>query len=146
VTESVCDLALSFGEGRPKHEGQMSRPFGTALLVGGIDDGKLFLFHTDPSSTYTQCRARAIGGGSEGAETLFRDSYHDGFTLVQAEDLAISTLRQLIQGKLSENNIEVACAKVAARKFEIYSTEERQVIVERLPPQIVPNKGLASMW
>ena len=134
VTESVCDLALSFGEGSRKREGQMSRPFGTALLVSGIDEGKPFLFHTDPSGTYTQCRARAIGGGSEGAEALLRESYHDGLSLEEAEEMALSTLRQVIQEKLSENNIEVACARVATGKFEVYTAEQRQAIVERLPP------------
>lgn len=137
VTESVCDLALSFGEGRRKREGQMSRPFGTALLVAGIDDGKPLLFHTDPSGTYTQCRARAIGGGSEGAEALLRETYHDGLTLEEAENLALSTLRQVIQEKLSENNVEVACARVATGKFEVYTAEQRQAIVERLPPPLI---------
>ena len=137
VTESVCDLALSFGEGRRKREGQMSRPFGAALLVSGIENGKPFLFHTDPSGTYTQCRARAIGGGSEGAETILRDSYHDGMSLEEAENLALSTLRQVIQEKLSENNIEVACARVSSGKFEVYTAAQRQTIVERLPPPLI---------
>ncbi|OHT16893.1 Proteasome subunit alpha type-5 [Tritrichomonas foetus] len=137
VTESVCDLALSFGEGRRKREGQMSRPFGAALLVSGIENGTPFLFHTDPSGTYTQCRARAIGGGSEGAETILRDSYKDGMTLEEAENLALSTLRQVIQEKLSENNIEVACARVSSGKFEVYSAAQRQAIVERLPPPLI---------
>ena len=137
VTESVCDLALSFGEGRKKRDGQMSRPFGAALLVSGIENGKPYLFHTDPSGTYTQCRARAIGGGSEGAETILRDSYHDGMSLKEAENLALSTLRQVIQEKLSENNIEVACARVSNGKFEVYSSEQRQEIVERLPPPLI---------
>jgi 20S proteasome subunit alpha 5 len=117
----------------------MSRPFGTALLVAGIDDGQPFLSHTDPSGTYTRCRARAIGGGSEGAEALLRDTYRDGLDLVEAEVLAVSTLRQVIPEKLRENNIEVACARVASGKLEIYSTEERKVIVERLPP---PDSGV----
>jgi hypothetical protein len=90
-----------------------------------VDDRRPFLFHQDPYG-----RARAIGGGSEGAEALLRDSYRDGLQLVEAEDLALSTLRQVIQEKLSENNIEVACARVANGKFEIYTPEERQVIVE----------------
>lgn len=137
VTESVCDLALSFGEGKKKKEGQMSRPFGTALLVAGIEDGKPYLYHTDPSGTYTRCRARAIGGGSEGAEAILRESYHDGLTLKEAEDLALSTLRQVIQEKLSENNIEVACARVSTGEFEIYTSEQRQEIVERLPPPLI---------
>lgn len=137
VTESVCDLALSFGEGKKKKEGQMSRPFGTALLVAGIEEGKPYLYHTDPSGTYTRCRARAIGGGSEGAEAILRESYHDGLTLKEAEDLALSTLRQVIQEKLSENNIEVACARVSTGMFEIYTSEQRQEIVERLPPPLI---------
>lgn len=138
VTESVCDLALSFGEGRRKRDGQMSRPFGTALLVSGIDeDGQPYLFHTDPSGTYTRCSARAIGGGSEGAEALLRESYRPDLTLLEAEDLALSTLRQVIQEKLSENNIEVACARASTGKFEIYTAEQRKVIVARLPPPLI---------
>jgi 20S proteasome subunit alpha 5 len=137
VTESVCDLALSFGEGSRKREGKMSRPFGTSLLVSGIDDGKPFLFHTDPSGTYTLCRARAIGAGSEGAEALLRDSYTDGLSLAAAEDLALTTLRQVIQEKMTPNNIDVACARVDTGRFEVYTTEERQAIVERLPPPLI---------
>lgn len=139
VTESVCDLALSFGEGRRKRDGQMSRPFGTALLVSGIDeDGVAHLFHTDPSGTYTRCSARAIGGGSEGAEAILREEYSDSIqTIADAEELALKTLRQVIQEKLSENNIEVACSRCSTGKFEIYTAEQRKAIVARLPPPLI---------
>ena len=138
VTQSICDLALAFGEGSRKKDGQMSRPFGTALLVAGVEGGKPYLFHTDPSGTYTECRARAIGGGAEGAEQLLRDTYKDGLSLQEAEDLALVTLRQIIQEKVNENNIEVACASVAKGCFEIYNIEQRQEIVSRLPKDIIP--------
>jgi 20S proteasome subunit alpha 5 len=37
VTQSVCDLALGFGEGKSKDKKkiQMSRPFGVAMLIAG---------------------------------------------------------------------------------------------------------------
>jgi len=35
LTQSVCDLALGFGEGKKKGEEKMSRPFGVALLIAG---------------------------------------------------------------------------------------------------------------
>lgn len=38
LTQSICDLALGFGEGRKKEERTMSRPFGVALLMGGFDE------------------------------------------------------------------------------------------------------------
>ena len=37
-TQAICDLALKFGEGKKKNEEQMSRPFGVALLIAGIDE------------------------------------------------------------------------------------------------------------
>ena len=37
-TQAVCDLALKFGEGADGEESVMSRPFGVALLIAGIDD------------------------------------------------------------------------------------------------------------
>ena len=79
-------------------------------------------------------------GGAEGAEQLLRDTYKDGLTLKQAEDLALVTLRQVIQEKLNENNIEVACANVAKGCFEIYNDEQRQEIVARLPKDILPTE------
>jgi 20S proteasome subunit alpha 5 len=53
LTQSVCDLALGFGEGRKEGEEQkMSRPFGVSLLMAGYDrrEGPL-LFFSDPSGT-----------------------------------------------------------------------------------------------
>jgi hypothetical protein len=38
LTQSVCDLALGFGEGKKKGEEKMSRPFGVALLMAGEID------------------------------------------------------------------------------------------------------------
>ena len=38
LTQSVCDLALGFGEGKKKGEEKMSRPFGVALLMAGKFD------------------------------------------------------------------------------------------------------------
>jgi len=38
VTQAVCDLALRFGESVSDEEAMMSRPFGVALLIAGIDE------------------------------------------------------------------------------------------------------------
>jgi 20S proteasome subunit alpha 5 len=37
-TQAICDLALRFGEGAEGEESIMSRPFGVALLLGGVDE------------------------------------------------------------------------------------------------------------
>jgi 20S proteasome subunit alpha 5 len=47
----------------------MSRPFGVALLIAGFDEKGPQLYFSDPSGTYLQYKAKAIGGGSEGILT-----------------------------------------------------------------------------
>lgn len=37
LVQSVCDMSISFGE--EENVSKMSRPFGVALLVAGMDDG-----------------------------------------------------------------------------------------------------------
>jgi len=71
LTQSVCDLALRFGEGASGEEERlMSRPFGVALLIGGFDKLKGYqLYHAEPSGTFYQYKAKAIGSGSEGAQS-----------------------------------------------------------------------------
>jgi len=52
---SESDLALSFGETEgdkdSKKSKAMARPFGVALLIGGVDETGPCLYHTDPSGT-----------------------------------------------------------------------------------------------
>lgn len=52
-----------------------SRPFGVALLIAGWDEAKgggAVLYQTDPSGTFAKFSAKAIGSGSEGAQTALQ--------------------------------------------------------------------------
>ena len=50
-----------------------SRPFGVALLVAGWQEGSgPVLYHTDPSGMFVEHHAKAIGSGSEGAQTTLQ--------------------------------------------------------------------------
>ena len=49
----------------------MSRPFGAALLLGGVDSvGGPCLYHLDPTGRYSRWQAKAIGSQSRAAERL----------------------------------------------------------------------------
>lgn len=53
-----------------------SRPFGVAILFAGIDERGPQLYHMDPSGTFVQFDAKAIGSGSEGAQQSLQEVYH----------------------------------------------------------------------
>jgi 20S proteasome subunit alpha 5 len=101
VTQAVCDLALRFGESVHDEDAMMSRPFGVALLIAGIDELgpqlcvpynarvhqflMLCSYHTDPSGTFVRYDAKAIGSGSEAAQSELQDKWHSVRCLVASE-------------------------------------------------------------
>lgn len=133
LTQSICDLALGFGEGRGRDDDQpkMSRPFGVALLTAGYDKiAGPQLFFSDPSGTYFQFKAKAIGAGSEGAQITLQDKYRDDMTLTDAEDLALEILKQVMEDKLSGINVEMA--SVTSNGYHLYSFQEIQTAILRM--------------
>ncbi|ODV62479.1 proteasome core particle subunit alpha 5 [Ascoidea rubescens DSM 1968] len=135
LTQSVCDLALRFGEGVDGEERLMSRPFGVALLIAGYDDiNGPQLYHADPSGTFYRYDAKAIGAGSEGAQAELNNEYHKSLTLKDAELLILKILKQVMEEKLDSNNAQLASV-TKDEGFRIYSDEETGKIIQELKDQ-----------
>ncbi|HMZ31881.1 MAG TPA: archaeal proteasome endopeptidase complex subunit alpha, partial [Methanoregulaceae archaeon] len=52
-----------------------ARPYGTALLIAGISDGRCRLFETDPSGTLLEYKATGIGIGRNAVMKVFEEEY-----------------------------------------------------------------------
>lgn len=136
LTQSVCDLALGFGEGDDDDSGRskkkkMSRPFGVALLMAGYDDQQgSQLYFSDPSGTYLLYKAKAIGAGSEGAQSTLQDKFRNDMTLLEAENLALEILKQVMEDKVSNLNVELAT--VTAAGYHIFDHSELDTVIARL--------------
>lgn len=79
VSLSVCDIALSFADKDAKNKKKrVSRPFGVALLIAGIDkNGQAKLFRNDPSGNYTRYKACSIGAGGENGMSTLTENYKE---------------------------------------------------------------------
>ena len=88
------------------------------------------LFHTDPSGTFTSYKAKSIGVGSEGAQTELIEKYSDELSLEQAEDLALSILKHVMEENVTTKNIEYASVTPASG-YKLYSTDDVQAVIDR---------------
>jgi len=142
---AVADMALDFSDSDKDKKRVMSRPFGVALLVGGYDpvDGPV-LFNTDPSGTFTKYMAASIGSAQEGATSMLQEQYNKDMTIDEAEILALTVLRQVMEERLSKQNIEVATIRRDTKKFKIYSGEELEAVIRRLPAPTLPTLQTAA--
>lgn len=130
-TQAICDLALRFGEGADGEESIMSRPFGVALLIAGFDEDGPQLYHAEPSGTFYRYDAKAIGSGSEGAQAELQNEFHKSLSLEEAETLVLKTLKQVMEEKLDDKNVQLASV-TRERGFRIYEDEEMRGVVARL--------------
>lgn len=128
LTQSVCDVLLSFGEG--SSERAMSRPFGVSLLIGGFDHRGPQLFFADPSGTFVQYKAKAIGSGWEGAQAALQDKYRADLTLADAQSLALDVLKQVIEERVTVSNVEVCV--VDKRGYRLLAGAELADLVARV--------------
>ncbi|KAG5187511.1 hypothetical protein JKP88DRAFT_307229 [Tribonema minus] len=97
------------------------------LLVAGFEDHGPQLFCSDPSVMFT--RNKAIGSGSVCTQTNLQGSFSEKFALLEAEALAVQTLKQrelhtlleaelmaaqtlkqVMEEEISKDNMEVASA------------------------------------
>lgn len=130
VAQSVSNLAIQFGDS-DDDVGIMSRPFGVALLFAGIDENGPGLYHMDPSGTYLKFDAKAIGSGSEGAQQSLQEAYHKTMTIREATKSAFTILKQVMEEKLNETNVEAARVTTDGG-FQLIKGAELEEIIKEL--------------
>ncbi|MCJ7428914.1 MAG: archaeal proteasome endopeptidase complex subunit alpha [Candidatus Nanohaloarchaeota archaeon QJJ-5] len=83
------------------------RPFGLAMLTGGLTDGEPELYQSDPSGILKEWHAVAIGRGEEEATKIFQEEYEDGLSEEDVIEMAVETL-ETVEDDIDIENIELA--------------------------------------
>jgi proteasome alpha subunit len=100
-----------------------ARPFGVALLVGGIYDGEPRLFETDPSGTPYEWKATAVGGDREEIQDTLEAGYSEDIGLEGGIELAVEALVSANED-LEPGNVELSTVDADTESFETLSTDE----------------------
>lgn len=130
VTQAVGNLALQFGDD-DADSGAMSRPFGVALLFAGVHEKGPQLMHVDPSGTFIEYQAKAIGSGSEGAQQALQEVYHKSMTLKEACKHILTILKQVMEEKLNETNVEMATV-TPNKLYHLFTKEELEAVIKEI--------------
>ncbi len=88
------------------------RPFGTALLVVGVDDMGEHLFETDPSGALVSYKAGSIGAGRNAVMEVFEEQYREGMPQDEAIVLGLRALKKATEEeKLNPKAVEIGLVK-----------------------------------
>ena len=124
VVKKICDFKQSYTQ----YGGV--RPFGTALLIVGIDSQGKYLFETDPSGALMAYKAGGIGSGRNTVMEIFEEKYKENMTMDEAIKLGLQALHQATEGELDVVAIEMGVVK-EKEDFRKMPHDEVQTYVQK---------------
>ena len=126
LSKKLCDMLQMYTQ-----NGGV-RPFGSALIIGGVYDGICKLFETDPSGALIEYKATAIGSGRSAAMDIFEDQYKDDMNLNDAIKLALTAINEATEHETTANNVEIAVIKCGEEVYTKLSQEEVQTFIDEV--------------
>ncbi|MDY6774910.1 archaeal proteasome endopeptidase complex subunit alpha [Halorutilales archaeon Cl-col2-1] len=102
------------------------RPFGVALIAGGIEDGEPRVFETDPSGSFYEWKATAIGSDSNDIIDYLEETYEDDMSLDDAVGLALDAAAESRPDdeETKVENFEVAVIETETENYTELSNDE----------------------
>jgi proteasome alpha subunit len=102
------------------------RPNGVSMIIAGIDQKGESIYVTDPSGTYIQFAAVAIGAGSDEVNAFLEKNYKEDMGLDDAAALAIAAINLKSEAKEGINHVKMAKITSEAKVFEKVSESDLQ--------------------
>jgi len=100
------------------------RPNGVAMIIAGVDQKGESVYVTDPSGTYVQFSAIAIGAGSDDVNEFLEKYYNKDMSLDEAAALAIAAINLKADKKDDIDNVKMAKITSASKIFEKISEDD----------------------
>ena len=117
LVKKICDFKQSYTQ----YGGV--RPFGTAMLMAGIDASGPHLYETDPSGAMMAYKAGGIGAGRNEVMEVFEKDFKDNMTQTQAVNLGLKALSAANENNLKSEVVEIAVIN-PEREFHTLNSEE----------------------
>ena len=107
------------------------RPFGTALLIAGVDDQGVHLFETDPSGALVSYKAGSIGAGRNVVMEVFEEQFQEGMDMDDAIVLGLKALKKATEEeKLNPKSVEIGIVRKGSN-FRRLEESEVEAVVEK---------------
>jgi 20S proteasome subunit alpha 5 len=125
IAKKLSAIALNFGE---KEESRkiFSRPFGICALLAGYDS-RPRLIAVDPSGTYVEHKAKAIGSAAEAVSEELKKRYTKDMSNEDGVKMALEILKNVMKDQITNTNCEVmVCSR---NSVSFLSPEEIQALL-----------------
>ncbi|MCD1296148.1 proteasome endopeptidase complex, archaeal, alpha subunit [Methanocella sp. CWC-04] len=107
------------------------RPYGSALLIAGVDETGPRLFETDPSGALYEYKAVSIGANRNVVMEMLENEYKVDMTMDEVIALGIKALFKSMEAKGEKPTIEIGLIDTSTRKFRKLTEDEVQEYITK---------------
>ncbi|ELZ59870.1 MULTISPECIES: archaeal proteasome endopeptidase complex subunit alpha [Haloferax] len=107
-----------------------ARPFGVALLIGGVENGTPRLYETDPSGTPYEWKAVSIGADRGDHQEHLEENFRDDLTLDEGIELALEAIASTSDEGTAPDGVDVATVSAESERFVELSNDEIEDYLE----------------
>ncbi|MFC7128603.1 archaeal proteasome endopeptidase complex subunit alpha [Haloferax chudinovii] len=107
-----------------------ARPFGVALLIGGVENGTPRLYETDPSGTPYEWKAVSIGADRGDHQEHLEENFRDDLTLDEGIELALEAIASTSDEGTAPDGVDVGTVSAESERFVELSNDEIESYLE----------------
>ncbi|POG54540.1 archaeal proteasome endopeptidase complex subunit alpha [Haloferax marisrubri] len=107
-----------------------ARPFGVALLIGGVENGTPRLYETDPSGTPYEWKAVSIGADRGDHQEHLEENFREDLTLDEGIELALEAIASTSEEGTAPDGVDVATVSAETERFVELSNDEIESYLE----------------
>jgi proteasome alpha subunit len=107
-----------------------ARPFGVALLIGGVENGRPRLYETDPSGTPYEWKAVSIGADRGDLQEYLEEHYRDEMDLDAGIGLALQAIESTSEDGLEPEGVDLATVDAETETFTQLSNDDIAVYLD----------------
>jgi len=101
-----------------------ARPFGVAILLGGVCKGRVYLYSSDVTGNFFEYKANAIGENDERIRELLRKDYDENITVDNGIKFAIKIFKEILGKNFELDRFDVGYVKLNEGKLVRLHGEE----------------------
>jgi proteasome alpha subunit len=94
-----------------------ARPFGVAVLLGGVNKGRAYLYTSDVTGNYFAYRANAIGENDEKIKETLRRDYVEGMSIDEGIKFSFKIFKEILGKNFEIERFDVGYVKIADAKL-----------------------------
>jgi proteasome alpha subunit len=104
-----------------------ARPFGVSILFIGVDQGRPTLYVTEPTGTFFEYRATALGEGAEAAKDILRKEFNPNLSVDEGIKVILKVIKRILGKEFDSKRLDGSVVDVLTGQYSTINRKKLKI-------------------